>query len=324
MREIKGFYETEIPELGPPFLKGKVRDIWRFSKGNSYYLAIVTTDRQSAFDKVVATVPKKGKVLNLTSAFWFKKTADVVPNHLIVIPHPNVSIVKEARQVLPVEVIIRKFLARSSTSTSVYHNYFERGRRDIYGIKFPDGLLANQEFPMGAIITPTTKSKDGHDEELAGGAAQIITDKTLGVGMWEKVSKAAFSVFEAASEYSLSRGLILADSKYEFGIDQFGKLMLIDDVDTPDSSRYWLKTSYEEKVKNGENPESFDKEILRRYLSEEKKFKGVGEIPDIDDLVINKMSQVYESAYTMITGNILPDTNTSIKSAILQFIESLS
>ena len=158
----RGLMSVEIPKLGAP-IKGKVRDCWVINKDGVDYRIMVTTDRQSAYDRLICTVPGKGQVLNLLSAFWFDLTKDIVPNHVVEVPHPNVLIAKEAKDTLPVEIVLRRYMAKSSTSTSVYHNYFDLGRREIYGIKFPDGLQSNQEFPMGTILTPTTKAESGHD-----------------------------------------------------------------------------------------------------------------------------------------------------------------
>lgn len=307
----RGLSQVEIPQLGEP-IKGKVRDSWVFKKGDSQFRVLVTTDRQSAFDSIVCTTPGKGQVLNLMSAFWFENTRDIIPNHAIDVPHPNVLIARQAVKTLPAEVIVRRYMAKSSTDTSVYHNYVDKGRRIIYGIKFPEGLKPNQEFPMGTISTPTTKAGSGrHDEELTDEEAAEMVDGKLGKGVWNQAKTAAQSLFERARIHSLKKGLILADTKYEFGIDENGELMLIDEVHTPDSSRYWLAQTYKQRLTEGKNPETFDKEILRRWLAENG-FKGEGPIPTIDPKIIDQMAQAYTVPYKMITGKNLPIQNGNV------------
>lgn len=299
----------DLPGFGPSTSRGKVRDIWVVDTKHGQVRVMVTTDRTSAYDRLVCTVPGKGQVLNKLSEFWFDQTKDIVPNHLLSVPHPNVMIAREAEAMLPVEVVLRRYMAKSSTSTSVYHNYIEGGRRRIYGIDFPEGLRANQEFPMGTILTPTTKAETGHDLELVDEQAQEIVDSKLGEGTWRKTKTAALAVFERAYAYHKEHGLILVDTKYEFGVDADGRIMLIDEIHTPDSSRFWLASSYEERMGKGENPESFDKEILRRWLADQG-FKGEGRVPEVDPAIIQKMSEAYQEPYQMVTGQGLPARDT--------------
>ena len=305
----RGLLSVELhPDFGPK-IEGKVRDNWVV--GKFYERIMVTTDRQSAFDKMICTVPGKGKVLNKLSGFWFENTGDIVPNHMIAVPHPNLLIARQAEETLPVEVIVREYMARSSTATSVYHNYQELGRREIYGIKFPEGLRANERFPK-PIITPTTKAEAGiHDEELTGEEARDMVDHRFGYGTYNKAEKAALELFKRAVRYHGERGLILADTKYEFGIDKDGNLMLIDEINTPDSSRLWLNETYQERFETGKNPDTFDKEILRRWLVE-RGFRGEEgqRVPVVDQEVIGQMALAYEKPYIMITGKYLPDTPT--------------
>lgn len=307
-----GLHHVDIPELGPA-IRGKVRDSW-ILPGTPSLRAMVTTDRQSAYDRMICTIPGKGQVLNLTSVFWFDHTKDIVPNHIVDVPHPNVSIVRQAVATLPVEVVLRRFMAKSATTTSVYHNYADRGRRKIYGINFDDGLLPNQELPMGTIVTPTTKAEHGHDEELTDEQARRTVDDKLGGGTWDKASDAALEIFERGRARALSAGLILVDTKYEFGIDDQGELMLIDEVHTPDSSRFWLADTYLEKFEAGQTPDTFDKEILRKWLAE-KGFKGEGEVPVVDESVKRAMAEAYAVPYNLITMRDLP-TPTSDPQAI--------
>lgn len=316
-----GILETNIPELGPA-TRGKVRDIWAID-GKDPVRVMVTTDRLSAYDRIICTVPEKGKVLNLLSAFWFDQTRDIVPNHVIDIPHPNVVFAKPAKVTLPVEVVVRAYMARSSTSTSVYYNYERLGRRGIYGIKFPDGLRANEKFPMGPVLTPTTKAETGHDEELSDDQAVEIVDSKLGTGVWKKAKNAALALFKLGIEYSLSKSLILVDTKYEFGLDAEGNLMLIDEIHTPDSSRYWLAESYEDRFRQGEDPENYDKELVRRWLAENG-FRGEGIVPAIPRDVIEKVSQAYTVPYRMITGLELPETFSDAQTIRLAVLSRLA
>jgi phosphoribosylaminoimidazole-succinocarboxamide synthase len=304
----RGLATVELSGLGPK-TSGKVRDMWEVEDK----IVIATTDRISAYDRSVGTIPGKGEVLNLLSAFWFEQTQDIIPNHALAVPHPNILIARKAQETLPVEVVLRKYMAKSSTSTSVFDNYMTQKRRNIYGIDFPEGLVANQEFPMGTIITPTTKADQGHDEELTSEQAKKIVDSRLGKGMWNKTRDAAMAIFERGTEVYAQSGLILADTKYEFGIDEKGELMLIDEVHTPDSSRLWLASSYAERFAEAENPETFDKEILRRWLVEpkqKKKFREGG-LPIIPDSLIQKMVDAYRVPYEMVTHHPLPTSTTN-------------
>lgn len=305
----QGILEVDLPEnqFGPR-TQGKVREIWvRDGKRIT-----VTTDRTSAFDKLICTIPSKGANLNLSSGWWFERTRDIVPNHLIAIPHPNVLISKQAAKVVPVEVVVRAYMAKSSTSTSVYHNYAELGRRNIYGIDFPDGLLANQRFPMGPILTPTTKADKGHDLELDEDAAREIADSVGGKGTWDKIKSAARQLFGKGSLVFGERGLLLVDTKYEFGIDENGDIMIVDELHTSDSSRLWRGSFYLQRFQNRQTQETFDKEILRRWLAESG-FTGEGSVPLVDQEVINQMSQAYERPYWLLTGRVIEDGGSAEK-----------
>lgn len=306
----RGLLSAEIPELGEP-IRGKVRDNWIIGESSHQLRLMITTDRQSAFVRTVCTVPGKGQISNLTSAFWFEQTEDIVPNHVVAIPHPNILIAKQVKAVLPVEIVLRRYMARGSTPTSVYQNYINSGRREIYGIEFPEGLKPDQEFPMGTILTPTTKAKNGHDEELTDIQARDAVDSTLGDGVWDKVKTAAFGVFERARAISLNKGLILADTKMEFGLDTDNNLMLIDEVLTPECSRYWRSDKYMERFDRGEN-QDIDKDLLIRWLTNYG-FRGEGPIPRIPDEIIDHMTRVYSIPYKMITGKdlvLLPDVES--------------
>lgn len=318
----KGLFQIDIPELGE-VIRGKVRDNWIIEKGNLKIRVMVTTDRQSAFVRNICTIPGKGQISNLISEFWFDLTKDIVSNHKISVPHPNVLIAKQAVSVIPVEVVLRRYMAEGLTPTSIYFNYIEKGRREIYGIKFPDGILPNQELPMGTILTPTTKALDGHDKELTNIEAQKIVDGKFGLGTWTKIDTVAHVIFERARIHCLERDIILVDTKFEFGIDENDNIMLIDEVLTPDGSRFWLKSKYDESFKKQETPE-FDKDVLVRWLKE-KGFNGNGEIPEIPLKIINKMLFAYTEPYKIITDKELPHSvsdQTTIKEVILKYIQN--
>lgn len=311
----RGLLEVTLPSEFGPRTQGKVREIWV----RDGVRIMVTTDRQSAYDRIICTIPGKGKALNMTSAWWFEETKEFAPNHVIAVPHPNVLIAKQAAATIPVEVVWRAYMAKSSTPTSVYFNYADKGRRSIYGINFPEGLRANQRFPK-PVLTPTTKADSGHDEELDDYKARDIADKVGGRGTWKRIRLMTERLFAYGSHTMKQKGLMLVDTKYEIGIDQDGQPMIIDEEHTSDSSRIWLASSYQEKFEKGENPETYDKEILRRYLAEHG-FRGEGMEPIIPDGIIDQMASAYEVPYYTLTGQRLP-TSTSgsqeIQNAILR------
>jgi phosphoribosylaminoimidazole-succinocarboxamide synthase len=314
----RGLLRAEIPELGDP-IRGKVRDNWIIGESGHQLRLMITTDRQSAFVRTVCTVPGKGQISNLTSAFWFEQTKDIIPNHAVTIPHPNILIAKQVKAMLPVEIVLRRYMARGST---VYQNYINSGRREIYGIQFPDGIKPDQEFPMGTILTPTTKAKNGHDEELTDIQAQDAVDSTLGDGVWDKVKSAAFRVFERASVISLQKGLILADTKMEFGLDTDDNLMLIDEALTPECSRFWQSDKYMERFDREEN-QDIDKDLLIRWLMNNG-FKEEGQIPRIPSEIIDQMTEMYAIPYKMITGKDLDlqSGNESVCQTVLSYLEA--
>jgi phosphoribosylaminoimidazole-succinocarboxamide synthase len=272
---------------------GKVRVSYSYGQGQRLF---VTTDRLSAFDRVIAGVPYKGQVLNQLSGWWFERTADVVANHVIDIPDPNVLVAQSA-QPLPVEVIVRGYIT-GVTTTSLWRQYAE-GARTIYGYHFPDGLLKNTELST-AIVTPTTKAEHGgHDEPLS---PDDVTRKGLvATALWRRVEAAALELFARGQEIAHQAGLILADTKYEFGAAPSGELLLIDEVHTPDSSRYWVAATYEERLRAGDEPESLDKEVVRRALIDAG-YDGHGAPPHLDDAVWEATSQRYVDAYERLTG----------------------
>ena len=272
---------------------GKVRVSYAYGAGQRLF---VTTDRLSAFDRVIAGVPYKGQVLNQLSAWWFERTVDVVANHVVDLPDPNVLVARTA-QPLPVEVIVRGYIT-GVTSTSLWRQYAD-GARTIYGYHFSDGLKKNTDLPS-AIVTPTTKAEHGgHDEPLS--PSDVTRKGLVGAGLWRSVEAAALELFARGQELARQSGLILADTKYEFGTTPAGELLLIDEVHTPDSSRYWLADSYENRLSAGEEPESLDKEVVRRALIDAG-YDGNGAPPTLPPEVWEATSLRYIDAYERLTG----------------------
>jgi phosphoribosylaminoimidazole-succinocarboxamide synthase len=274
-----------------PDLRGKVRDMY-LRPGKRI---LVTSDRLSAFDRVLGLVPFKGQVLNQLSAFWFGQIS-AVGNHVLAVPDPNVTVAVECRA-LPVEVIVRGYIT-GVTSTALWYRY-SLGERQIYGYTFPDGLQKNQKLPE-PIITPTTKGEAGaHDERLT--VSEVAEKGILPLELWRRVQTAALAVFRQGQALALRGGLILVDTKYEFGLTADGKLLLIDEVHTPDSSRFWLADSYEVRFSAGEEPENFDKEFVRLWYTE-RGYRGDGEPPAWDADLAAMASQRYIAVYEMLTG----------------------
>ncbi len=270
---------------------GKVRDTYDLGD----YLALVTTDRQSAFDRVLCAIPFKGQVLNLCSAWWFEQTRHIITNHMIGMPDPNITIAKKCR-VFPVEFVVRGYLT-GSTSTSIWTQY-QQGVRHYCGESLPDGLQKNDRLAH-PIITPTTKAAN-HDRPTS--PDEIIAEGWLTEEQWQKASRAVMQLFEFGTQIALERGLILVDTKYELGLDNHGQLTLIDEVHTPDSSRYWLANSYEKRHSQGLEPESFDKEYLRLWFKDHCNPYEDQELPEAPDELIKTLSNRYIQLYETITG----------------------
>jgi phosphoribosylaminoimidazole-succinocarboxamide synthase len=273
--------------------RGKVRDIFHLPGGR---LALVTTDRLSAFDRILTAIPYKGQVLNQLSDFWFDATSDLIPNHIIAVPDPNMSVV-HACEALPVEVIVRGYIT-GVTQTALWYRY-SLGERHIYGYQFPDGMQKNQPLPE-PIITPTTKGRAGeHDERIT--CAEVVGRGLLDADTWDQIQAAALAIFSRGQALAQRGGLILVDTKYEFGRSQDGTVMIIDEVHTPDSSRFWLAESYEARVSAGEEPENFDKEFLRLWYAE-RGYRGDGEPPAATADLIVQVSARYIALYEKLTG----------------------
>ncbi|GJD56158.1 phosphoribosylaminoimidazolesuccinocarboxamide synthase [Methylobacterium dankookense] len=291
--------EATLPDL-PNHYRGKVRDNYDLADGRRI---LITTDRISAFDRALAAIPFKGEVLTRTARFWFERTGDICPNHVLAYPDPNV-VVGRRLDILPVEVVVRGYLA-GTTSTSILTRY-KAGERTMYGHRFPEGMRPNERLPQ-AIITPTTKAFDGgHDEPLT--EAEILGKGLLTEAQWRTVSQAALALFARGQEIAAARGLILADTKYEFGLDADGAIVLADEIHTPDSSRYWFAGSYPERFAAGASPESFDKDFVRNWVVA-RCDPYTDPIPEIPAEVVLETAAVYIRAFETITGErfALPD-----------------
>ncbi len=300
--------DASFPEL-PGHSRGKVRDSYDLADGRRIMIA---TDRQSAFDKVLAAVPYKGQVLTGTARFWFDATADIVANHTLDNPDPNVVVVRRLNM-LPVEVVVRDYLT-GSTSTSILPMY-EAGHRRMYGVDFPDGLRKNEKLPE-TILTPTTKAEHGdHDAPIT--PAEIVDEGLLSAAQWREVSEAALALFARGREIAAQNGLILVDTKYEFGLDADGRVTLADEIHTPDSSRYWRADSYPGRFAAGEPPESLDKDFLRLWISARcDPYRDP--IPEIPSETLVDFGMRYVALYETVTGRafVPPRQGASIRERV--------
>lgn len=290
--------EAHFPEL-PNYYRGKVRENYDLPDGSRI---IISTDRLSAFDRILTCIPYKGQVLTQTARYWFEATKDICPNHVMAYPDPNVVVGKRL-DILPVEVVVRGYLA-GTTGTSILTLY-KKGEREMYGITLPDGMRHNQILPE-PIITPTSKEFDGgHDAPLT--PAEITGKGLLTQEQWDTLSKYALALFARGQEMAAKRGLILVDTKYEFGTDAEGNIILADEIHTPDSSRYWLADSYQAAFESGGRPVSFDKDFVRAWVADRcDPYKDA--IPEIPADLIEQTSAVYIKAYEAITGKtFVPD-----------------
>ncbi|MBN2005732.1 MAG: phosphoribosylaminoimidazolesuccinocarboxamide synthase [Anaerolineae bacterium] len=269
---------------------GKVRDIFALPDQRRL---LVTTDRLSAFDRILTAVPFKGQVLNQLSAFWFEQTQDIIPNHVLEVPDPNV-LLAVACEPFPVEVIVRGYIS-GVTKTALWYRY-SLGERNIYGYDFPDGLQKNDALPE-PIITPTTKGE--HDERIT--CDEVVERGLLDADTWAQVQAAALAVFKRGQEIAQKGGLILVDTKYEFGRAPDGRVMLIDEVHTPDSSRFWVADTYAMRRAAGDEPDNFDKEFLRLWYADHG-YRGDGEPPAPTDELIAQVSARYSACYEKLTG----------------------
>lgn len=284
--------DAHFPWL-PNFQRGKVRDSYDLPDGRR---VMVATDRQSAFDQVLAAVPFKGQVLTQTARFWFDATADICPNHVLSYPDPNVTVGRRLAM-LPVEVVVRDYLT-GSTATSIWTLY-AGGERAAYGHALPDGMTKNQPLPR-TILTPTTKGDAGaHDVPITG--PEIVARGLVAAPMWAAIERAAIALFKRGRDIAAGHGLILVDTKYEFGVDAAGRLTLADEIHTPDSSRYWIAESYRDRLAGAQEPESLDKEFLRLWISARcDPYKDP--IPEIPAETLAAFSAKYVRLYEQVTG----------------------
>lgn len=298
--------ETELP-VGQKY-RGKVRDVYDIGDR----LILVTTDRQSAFDRILAAIPFKGQVLNLTSAWWFEQTKHIVKNHVVALPDPNV-IVAEKCKVFPIEFVVRGYIT-GSTSTSLWTVY-KNGSRNYCGISLPEGLVKNQRLST-SLLTPTTKEKD-HDRPIS--PEEIISEEWMTKEDWEATSKIALQLFTFGQKKALENGLILVDTKYELGRDNNGNIILVDEIHTPDSSRYWIADTYDDRFNSGKEPQNIDKEFLRLWFVDNCDPYNDEVLPPAPEELIIELSQRYIFLYETITGNVFkfPMKNLSVHKRLI-------
>ena len=293
--------EADFPQLGELY-RGKVRD--NYSKGDR--IIMITTDRLSAFDRVLTTVPFKGELLNRLTTFWFERTKDVAPNHILDVPDPSVLVVRKLTP-LSMEMVVRGYITGSL--------WRDKNWKD-YGLDLRD-LKKDQKFDK-PILTPSTKETVGHDLPIS--PQQLVARGTLTQKQWEAVAEMATNLFLAGQAWAKQRGLILVDTKYEFGIDNNGKIWVIDEIHTPDSSRYWIAEGYEDRFKKGEDQKMLDKEFFRQWLIRERNYKGDGPMPEIPDEVRAQLAGKYAELVQTLTGEKpdlkVGDTRARIEKAL--------
>jgi len=283
---------TDFKNLGEKKI-GKVRDVYTAPDK----ITLISTDRHSSFDRVIAHIPFKGEVLNQISLFWFENTKDIVPNHVISCPDPCVLVAKKCKP-LPIEAIVRGYIT-GVTGTSLWTHY-KAGKRDFGNFVLPEGLKKNQKLD-NPVFTPSTKFEE-HDRTLS--PQEIVTEGLMTKKMTDEVERIAIALFKRGEEIALKHGLILVDTKYEFGIDEEGKLLLIDEIHTPDSSRYWKAGSYEERFNEGEEPEYFDKEFLRMWFKDNCDPYKDAVLPEAPQELVVELSRRYIEIYEMLTNKL--------------------
>ncbi|MGA7745307.1 MAG: phosphoribosylaminoimidazolesuccinocarboxamide synthase [Polyangia bacterium] len=293
----KTLEKTDFPELGEKYV-GKVRDC--YSKDGRR--TIVVTDRISAFDVVLGTIPFKGQVLNQIAAYWFESTRQIASNHVLSVPDPTVMVAAEC-ELLPVEFVMRAYLT-GVTTTSIWYHY-ERGGRLFCGHKLPDGMRKNQKLDK-PILTPSTKAaKGGHDQSVS--REEILASAVLSADDFDRAAEMCARIFAFGQSLAAQRGLILVDTKYEIGRRRDGSLCFIDEVHTPDSSRYWYADDYQARFDRGDEPRGLDKEYLRRVLADQG-YRGDGPPPPLADEVRCEAARRYIALYELVTGKgFVPD-----------------
>lgn len=281
---------TDFDFLGRKYT-GKVRDVYE----QPDRLILVSTDRHSSFDRIIAHIPLKGQVLNQISAFWFERTRDIVPNHVIATPDPNVTVGRKCKTV-PVEAVVRGYIS-GVTGTSLWTHY-AAGKRDFGNFRLPDDMKKNQKLPE-PVFTPSTK-EEAHDRPMS--PQELVAEGFASREMIELIERTAIALYKRGAEIAAERGLILVDTKYEFGTDENGKLVLIDEIHTPDSSRYWQLDSYQQRFDKGEEPDYFDKEFLRLWFKEHCDPYKDAVLPPAPPELVAEMSRRYIKMYEQITG----------------------
>jgi phosphoribosylaminoimidazole-succinocarboxamide synthase len=290
---------TDLRGLGDKY-EGKVRDNYTLDGQRT----IVVTDRLSTFDVVVGTIPFKGQVLNQTAQYWFEETGHVAPNHMLSVPDPNVMVVRECEP-LRAEFVMRAYLT-GVTDTSIWRAY-ERGEREFCGHSLPEGMQQHQRLPQ-PILTPSTKAPKG-EHDISVSRDELIDMGAIDAEMFDRAAEIARALFEFGQRRAAERGMILVDTKYEMGVDADGELMVIDEIHTPDSSRYWYAADYEQRLADGKPPRSLDKEYVRRWLVDERGYRGEGPPPALPDEVRMEAARRYIEIYELITGRpFVPDT----------------
>ncbi|MFY9693432.1 MAG: phosphoribosylaminoimidazolesuccinocarboxamide synthase [Xanthobacteraceae bacterium] len=301
--------ETDFDFLGPK-TTGKVRDIYDLGDR----LVLVTTDRHSSFDRIIAHVPWKGQVLNQISAHWFELTKDIVPNHVLAVPDPNVTIARKCRLV-PIEAVVRGYLT-GVTDTAIWTRY-GKGQRDFGGLRLPDAMSKNQKLPQ-PIFDPTTKEA-AHDRTLS--PAQMIAEGFVSEELFARIKDTALALFARGQEIAAGRGLLLVDTKYEFGTDGQGGLILIDEIHTPDSSRYWQRDTYAARLDANQEPDYFDKEFLRLWFREHSDPYADKELPQAPADLVEELSHRYIRMYEQITGKSFVPGTTPILPRIVRNLQ---
>lgn len=305
--------ETNFYNLGEKKV-GKVRDI--YTKND--VVVLISTDRHSSFDRNIAYIPFKGEVLNQISLFWFNNTKDIIGNHVLSNPDPNVLVAQKCKP-LPIECVMRGYIT-GVTSTSLWTHYKD-GKRDFGDFILPDNLKKNQKLEQ-SVFTPTTKS-DEHDRPI--NLSEIVSEGLLTKKLVDEVERVSKALFKRGQELALQKGLILVDTKYEFGLDKEGKLILIDEIHTPDSSRYWKANTYQDRFDKGEEPEYFDKEFLRIWFKEHCDPYKDKELPKAPRELVAELSRRYIEIYEMITGKPFEhDFSMSTKDRVAKNLSSIS
>jgi phosphoribosylaminoimidazole-succinocarboxamide synthase len=299
--------QADFPALGELY-RGKVRD--NYSKQDR--IVMITTDRLSAFDRVLTTVPFKGELLNRLTVFWFDHTKDVAPNHILDVPDPSVLVVRRLRPIA-VEMVVRGYI-----TGSLWRDFEKGNGASAYGLELPRDLRRDQKFDK-PILTPSTKEEVGkHDEPVS--PQELVARGTLTQRQWDEMARMALDLFAAGQAWAQQRGLILVDTKYEFGLDAQGRIWLIDEIHTPDSSRYWIAEGSEERFRKGEDQRNLDKEFFRQWLIRERGYQGDGPAPEIPDEVRAQLAGKYAELVRTLTGEApkleVGDTRTRIERAL--------